>query len=237
MEVRFDTSPVVGHDEEEAGGERCMDLKLPDPSEGTTILPPTRISLVDDVHGVVDQIGRAHAQALLRRHAKFGLRESVGLSISLSELTQNVVEHAESAGWATIWFPCPQTMCIVVLDTGVGFSGTLGGSDREALRAGVLDRCSRYRDPGRGQGLRYVLRWAWDMGASAVFRSGSARLAIGRKGMVRTEDSPWAGTMVTLWFGKASRPLGDEPQAPGAAPRRTLRAFIEEELNGDGLAA
>jgi hypothetical protein len=77
---------------------------------------------------------------------------------------------------------------IAVADAGVGFRRSLEAtqakrfgdrwSDATALEAALIQGVSRFRDPGRGQGLagirRYLNRWA---GKLAV-RSGTARMAM-----------------------------------------------------------
>jgi hypothetical protein len=77
---------------------------------------------------------------------------------------------------------------IGVADAGVGFRRSLDATqaqrfgdrwgDAAALEAAVFQGISRFRDPGRGQGLagmrRYVTRWEGKLS----LRSGTARLAI-----------------------------------------------------------
>ncbi len=79
-------------------------------------------------------------------------------------------------------------MVIAVADAGVGFRHTLEAtqgsrygdrwSDATALEAALFQGASRFRDPGRGQGLagitRYVNRWEGKLSV----RSGAARISI-----------------------------------------------------------
>jgi hypothetical protein len=77
---------------------------------------------------------------------------------------------------------------IAVSDAGVGFRRSLEATqqrrfgdrwgDAAALEAAVIQHTSRFRDPGRGQGIagikRYLSRWDGKL----TIRSGSARIAI-----------------------------------------------------------
>jgi hypothetical protein len=77
---------------------------------------------------------------------------------------------------------------IAVADAGVGFRHSLEPTqakrfgerwgDAAALEAALIQGVSRFRDPGRGQGLagirRYLARWE----GKVAIRSGTARIAI-----------------------------------------------------------
>ncbi len=80
-----------------------------------------------------------------------------------------------------------RVVVIAVSDCGVGFRQSLAPTrgatadrwdDGAALEAAVLRATSRFRDPGRGQGLagirRYVAKWK----AKMTVRSGTARIGI-----------------------------------------------------------
>jgi hypothetical protein len=81
-----------------------------------------------------------------------------------------------------------RVVTIAVSDAGVGFRRSLEAAqakrygdrwrDAAALEAALIHNVSRFRDPGRGQGLagikRYLNRW----GGKISIRSGTARLAI-----------------------------------------------------------
>src|SRR5947208_2863455 len=81
-----------------------------------------------------------------------------------------------------------RVVVIAVADAGVGFRHSLEATqakrfgerwgDAAALEAALVQGVSRFRDPGRGQGLagirRYVARWE----GKVAIRSGTARIAI-----------------------------------------------------------
>ncbi|MDH5642906.1 MAG: ATP-binding protein [Gemmatimonadota bacterium] len=156
------------------------------------LLPVTPIRGADDVHGVVDKI-QEHAQSMLR---DLGLESqaTMGFAMALSEACQNIVEHAGTGGWVAVqayhWRKRlgRRVVVIAVADGGVGFKSSLEPtqghllgdrwSDSAALEAAIFQGVSRFRDPGRGQGLagmrRYVDRWQGKLS----LRSGTARLSI-----------------------------------------------------------
>jgi hypothetical protein len=113
--------------------------------------------------------------------------------MALSEACQNIVEHAGTGGWVAVhaysWRRLGKRVVVIgVADAGVGFRSTLEPmqanrfgerwGDGAALEAALLHSVSRFRDPGRGQGLagirRYIGRWK----GKISIRSGTARIAI-----------------------------------------------------------
>jgi hypothetical protein len=114
--------------------------------------------------------------------------------MALSEACQNIVEHAGTGGWVAVqayhWRRklARRVVVIAVADAGVGFRHSLEPSqakrfgdrwgDAAALEAALIQGVSRFRDPGRGQGLagirRYLARWE----GKIAIRSGTARIAI-----------------------------------------------------------
>jgi anti-sigma regulatory factor (Ser/Thr protein kinase) len=145
-----------------------------------------------DVHSVVDRI-QDRAAAILH---ELGLeaQATMGFAMALSEACQNIVEHAGTGGWVAVqtyhWRRRlgRRVAVIAVADAGVGFRASLEPtqaqrvgdrwSDAAALEAAIFQGVSRFRDPGRGQGLtgmrRYVGRWDGKLS----LRSGTARLSI-----------------------------------------------------------
>jgi anti-sigma regulatory factor (Ser/Thr protein kinase) len=118
--------------------------------------------------------------------ARFGM--------ALSEACQNIVEHAGTSGWVAVhvynWRKRlgRRVVVIAVSDAGLGFRRSLEATqakrfgdrwgDASALEAALIQGVSRFRDPGRGQGLagikRYLSRWD----GKISIRSGTARLSI-----------------------------------------------------------
>jgi anti-sigma regulatory factor (Ser/Thr protein kinase) len=119
---------------------------------------------------------------------------SIGFSVVLSETCQNIIEHAGAPGWVAVQTYNRQRrlarrgVVIAVSDGGVGFRQSLAQStarastdrwdDAAALEAALLRAVSRFRDPGRGQGLHGIRRYMNKWGAKLTIRSGTARIGV-----------------------------------------------------------
>jgi len=160
--------------------------------EVDTLLEITPIRSHEDVHRVVEGV-RDRAQRILLNRLHYPRPSVIHFSVMLSEVCQNILEHADSIGWV-----CAQryywkrrlgreVIVLAVMDVGVGFEGSLGSeharrfgeslSAAAVLEAAFLNGESRFRDPGRGQGLQAIRRQVikWD-GAFRI-RSGDAMIA------------------------------------------------------------
>jgi len=158
------------------------------------LLSVTPVRAMEDVHGVVGRIQEGAARILTN---ELGLEPAATarFGMALSEACQNIVEHSGTSGWVAVHaytfrrrLGGRRVVVIAVGDAGVGFRRTLEATqarrfgdrwgDAAALEAAVIQEVSRFRDPGRGQGLpgikRYLLRWQGKLS----IRSGTARLAI-----------------------------------------------------------
>jgi anti-sigma regulatory factor (Ser/Thr protein kinase) len=151
------------------------------------------VQAVEDVHEVVSRI-QERASAILASTAGLDPKATLGFAMALSEACQNIVEHAGAGGWVAVqryhWRRrlARQVVVIAVADAGVGFRHTLESTesrrfgdrwgDAAALEAALVQGVSRFRDPGRGQGLKgirnYLARWD----GKISIRSGTARIAI-----------------------------------------------------------
>ncbi len=133
------------------------------------LLEITPIRSHEDVHHVVEHVTE-RAAAILQNRLRYPKLAVAQFSVMLSEVCQNILEHAEATGWV-----CAQTyfwkrrlgrdvLVLAVMDVGVGFRGSLAAeharrhgdrwSAATALEAAFLNGESRFRDPGRGQGLQ-----------------------------------------------------------------------------------
>ncbi len=169
--------------------------------ESDALLEITPIRSHRDVHHVVERV-RERAAAILESQLRYPRPSVIQFSVILSEVCQNILEHAEADGWV-----CAQTyhwkkrlgrqvLVLAVMDVGVGFQGSLAPehaarfgdqwSASAALEAAFLQGESRFRDPGRGQGLQAIRRQVerWDGGIR--IRSGDA--VIGR--VPEWDDAP-----------------------------------------------
>lgn len=157
------------------------------------LIPVTAIREPEDVHGVIEKVDDRLTHLLVN---DLGLEPAVvgGFSQSLSEMTQNVVEHAGTTGWVAVHLYNfrrrlgRKVAVIAVSDAGVGFRRSLEAtqarrfgdrwSDGVAIETALIHNISRFRDPGRGQGLastkRYLARWQ----GKISIRSGTARISL-----------------------------------------------------------
>lgn len=162
-------------------------------AESDVLLPVTAVRAAEDVHEVVSVI-QQRASAILASELGLDPKATMGFAMALSEACQNIVEHAGTGGWVAVqsysWRRklARRVVVIAVADAGIGFRHSLEptqarrfGSrwgDGAALEAALIQGTSRFRDPGRGQGLagirRYLARWD----GKIAIRSGTARIAI-----------------------------------------------------------
>ncbi len=156
------------------------------------LLEITSIAANADVHTVVDRV-QSRAGAILTSKLGYPVTSVVQFSVILSEVCQNIIEHAEAPGWVAAqaynWAKRLGRFVVVisVMDTGRGFRGSLADEhsarygdrwgDATALEAAFLHGLTRFPDSGRGQGIQQIRRQVrrWD-GAIAI-RSGTARIA------------------------------------------------------------
>jgi len=156
------------------------------------LLEITPISTNADVHEVVDRV-QTSAGAILSRTLHYPLAAVVQFSVILSEVCQNILEHAEAPGWVAAQAYNWQkrlgrhVLVIAVADLGRGFRGSLAPEhsarfgdrwgDATALEAAFIHGLTRFPDSHRGQGIQQIRKQVrrWD-GAISI-RSGTARIA------------------------------------------------------------
>ena len=162
--------------------------------ESSVLLEITQIAKSEDVHEVVGRIQQKAAQ-ILSKELNIEPKATVGFAMTLSEICQNIIEHAGRGGYVAVQtytykkrLASRRVVVIAVCDAGLGFRQTLESApgfirsdrwdDAAALEAAVIRGVSRFRDPGRGQGLagvrRYIARWD----GKVSVRSGTAKIAI-----------------------------------------------------------
>ncbi len=163
------------------------------PSESAVLLEVTPVRVAADVHRVVDRI-QERAAAILTTGLGLEPKATLGFGMALSEACQNIVEHAGTGGWVAVqaytWRRRlgRRVVVIAAADAGVGFRHTLEPTqakrfgdrwgDGAALEAALIQGVSRFRDPGRGQGLRGIRNVVDRWGGKIAIRSGTARIAI-----------------------------------------------------------
>lgn len=160
--------------------------------DSDVLLEITPITTNSDVHEVVDRV-QGRAGQILSRTLHYPASAVVQFSVILSEVCQNVLEHAEAPGWVAAQAYRWQkrlgryVLVIAVADLGRGFKGSLAAEhsarfgdrwgDATALEAAFIHGLTRFPDSGRGQGIQQIRKQVrrWD-GAISI-RSGSARIA------------------------------------------------------------
>jgi anti-sigma regulatory factor (Ser/Thr protein kinase) len=162
-------------------------------AESNVLLEITAVAKSDDVHDVVEKI-QAKAQAILVNELHLDPMATMRFAMTLSEACQNIVEHAQTPGWVAVQsYRYRQRLgrrvvVIAVCDAGIGFRKSLESAqgrklsdrwdDGMALEDALLRGVSRFRDPGRGQGLAGVRRYVGKWDGKLTIRSGTARIAI-----------------------------------------------------------
>lgn len=156
------------------------------------LLEITRVESHSDVHRVVDRV-HDRSGTILSSQLHYPPALALRFSAILSEVCQNIMEHAEAHGWvATQTYHWAKRLgrkvvVIGVMDLGIGFRGSLAGEyaarygdrwrDASALEAAFIHGLTRFQDPGRGQGLQEIRKLVGRVGGKMSIRSGTARIA------------------------------------------------------------
>ena len=161
--------------------------------DSNVLLEITPIAGSEDVHEIVGHI-QAKSQQILTGELHLESKATLGFGLTLSEVCQNIVEHAGRGGWVMVqtytWRKRlgRRVVVIAVCDAGIGFRKSLESTpgharadrwdDGAALEDAVIRGVSRFRDPGRGQGLAGVRRYLDRWNGKLSVRSGTARIAL-----------------------------------------------------------
>ena len=156
------------------------------------LLEITPVTTNSDVHAVVDRV-QTRAGTILTRTLGYPLVTVVQFSVVLSEVCQNIIEHAGAPGWvaaqAYYWAKRRErwVLVIAVSDLGRGFRESLAREhagrfgkrwgDGRALEAAFLHGVTRFQDLGRGQGIQQIRRQVRRWDGLISIRSGTARIA------------------------------------------------------------
>ena len=155
------------------------------------LLEITPVRANADVHQVVDRV-QSRAGAILASKLGYPGTSVVQFSVILSEVCQNIIEHADGPGWVAAqaynWSKRLGRYVVVisVMDIGRGFLGSLTDEhsarygdrwgDATALEAAFLHGLTRFPDSGRGQGIQQIRRQVRRWNGAITIRSGSARI-------------------------------------------------------------
>lgn len=155
------------------------------------LLEVTPVATNTDVHAVVARV-QDRAGAILRL---LGYPDAavVTFSVILSEVCQNITEHANGRGWVAAqsynWTQRlgRRVVVIAVSDVGRGFRASLADGhaarfgdlwgDAKALEAAFLMGLTRFPDTGRGQGLQQIRKQVKRWDGLVSIRSGTAQIA------------------------------------------------------------
>ncbi len=156
------------------------------------LLEITPITTNADVHQVVDRVQRT-AGAILTRTLHYPVTAVVQFSVILSEVCQNILEHAQAPGWVAAQAYNWQkrlgrhVLAVAVADLGIGFRGSLADEhsarfgdrwgDATALEAAFIHGLTRFPDSGRGQGIQQMRKQVRKWNGAISIRSGTARIA------------------------------------------------------------
>ncbi len=155
------------------------------------LLEITPVAANADVHEVVDRV-QGKAGAILTAKLGYPPTSVVQFSVILSEVCQNIIEHADAPGWVAAqaynWARRLGRFVVVisVMDVGRGFRGSLSDQhsarygdrwgDATALEAVFLHGLTRFPDSGRGQGIQQMRRQVQRWNGAITIRSGTARI-------------------------------------------------------------
>lgn len=156
------------------------------------LLEITPIRSYDDVHDVVERVNQ-RGQAILTTQLHYPRTQALQFTAMLSEVCQNIVDHAEGLGWVATqsytWqkrLAGRRVVVIAVMDLGIGFRASLASAhaarfvdrwdDALALEQSFMHGLNRFHDPHRGQGLQQIRKNAGRWGGKVSIRSGTARI-------------------------------------------------------------
>ncbi len=165
--------------------------RRPPARSSDVLLEITPIAANVDVHAVVDRVQSA-AGAILTSRLGYPATAVVQFCVILSEVCQNIIEHAEAPGWVAAqaynWAKRLGRYVVVisVMDVGRGFRGSLMDEhsarygdrwgDTTALEAAFLHGLTRFPDSGRGQGIQQIRKQVRRWDGAITIRSGTARI-------------------------------------------------------------
>jgi hypothetical protein len=156
------------------------------------LLEITPIRSYDDVHDVVARVNE-RGQTILTTQLHYPRTQALQFTAMLSEVCQNIVDHAEGLGWVATqsytWqkrLGGRRVVVIAVMDLGIGFRASLASAhaarfverwnDAMALEQAFMHGLNRFHDPHRGQGLQQIRKNAGRWGGRVSIRSGTARI-------------------------------------------------------------
>ena len=199
------------------------------------LLEITPVREYADVHEVVNRVNE-RGVTILTSQLNYPRAQALQFSTLISEVCQNIVDHADAEGWVATqsytWqkrLGGRRVVVIAVMDLGVGFRASLSSAhasrfadrwtDAMALEQAFMHGLNRFHDVHRGQGLQQIRKNAGRWSGRVSIRSGTARI---------TEVPDW----------DESAPLEEGlPYFPGSQIGIILPARIEEPVVAPAGAA
>lgn len=203
--------------------------KRTETTSSDVLLEITPIRSYEDIHTMVERVNE-RGQLILTTQLHYPRTQALQFTTMLSEVCQNIVDHAEGHGWVATqsytWqkrLGGRRVVVISVMDLGIGFRASLASAhasrfvdrwnDAMALEQAFMHGLNRFHDPHRGQGLQHIRKQAARWDGRVSIRSGTARI---------TEAPDWDD----------SPPLENElPYFPGSQIGIILPARVESDAS------
>lgn len=191
----------------------------PPEGDSDSLLSFTRLENDADVAATLERLHH-RAPAFLGDHLGFDRARCSRFVVVLAELCHNIPEHAEGPGWVAAHryrFRGRNILKIAVADAGRGVRASYAGrygTDLQAIEAAFEEHRSRHDDPGRGHGLRQVVKAVKEFGAKITVRSGTAKKAhvpedmTGWSSVTGLADVPGTQVMIAVPQSPTVRPGG-----------------------------
>lgn len=168
---------------------------------GATHVPLTRYENGEELNELVSRTLRLAAESDV-----FPPGVLQGLEWTLNEMADNVLAHAEAAGWLqVVSYPTNKRLEVAVVDSGRGVLASIReaypdtASDLDALNLAIQQGITRNRELNQGNGLSGTLRIASSANGYANLHSGNGELRLFPDGDLKSGNAPnHPGTLVTL---------------------------------------
>ena len=211
----------------------CLDPDGFEPSNVTfdQHVPAHQFSTPDEQYAAVDRAMQATLSSLSGLTRK-GLQV---LEWSLSEITDNVLNHAEAPGGGFVQvttYASDHRVEYVVADAGIGIPASLGiGDHEEALRRAIQEGITRNPNSNAGNGLFGSYSVAEASQGSFTIESGSARLShYDGRVRFRRDMTMFPGTIVVASINYDRNDLLEQALSFGGEPHDPTFDYIERKF-------
>ena len=202
-------------------------------------LPALQFLDDDAQHNVVNQ-----AINILTETVRFDDRKKLkALEWSIHEITDNVINHSESAIGGLLQlqcFPARNEIAVYVADAGLGIPFTLRralgiSSDSDALDQAIREGVTRNSKTNQGNGLFGTFKCCEVSEGSFVIKSNRATLRYDRDGFsVRGESTPFRGSLIAARINYSSENLLDKALVFKGKNYEPQHDYIDSHFNHIG---